>query len=193
MIVKRLGRRRVFGHLCVLGLALISPNTGSQSVQPTAAVGGQISGRVTAPAGVSVEGTLVIACVLLDTKFCDKNRTGGVTLKQPGPSAAHTVTGLKMGRYRVLALKVSVDPRGEVSSIDYLGGQGSDQTRVMPGASNIDITLLATAVSAPAPAPTSGPAPAAGQVSAEVIRSWNGRAVGTDIYRIGPTARSPER
>ena len=193
MIFGRTVGRRVSGLLILL-LALASCGGGSQTVQPAPvqpgpvqpmpAAGGQISGRVTVPAGADVRGTVVIACVLLPTDLCDEGRTGSVTVTQPGTSAAYTITDLKAGSYLVLALKVTLDAQGEVKSIDYLGGYGSEQTRVTPGSSGIDITLQATATSAPTAPPISGPVPA-GKVSAEVVGSWNGRASGTDLYSIG--------
>ena len=47
--------------------------------------------------------------------------------------------------HRLVALKVTLDSSGEIKTIDYLGGYGTDDTRVKPPASQIDIALKATA------------------------------------------------
>ena len=159
-------------------LALTACPTAGQT-SPT----GSISGTVTVPKGVDVKDTIVIACFLVGTDSCDEQKTGGAAISQSGPSAAYTIPDLTPGDYVVLAAKVTLDANGEIKSIDYLGGYGSDSTRVKPPASNIDIALKATATNTPPAPPNTTPAPA-GKVSAEVVGSWISQASGTDIYTI---------
>ncbi len=159
-------------------LALTACPTAGQTA-PT----GTISGTVTVPNGVDVKDTIVIACFVVGTDSCDDQKTGGVAISQSGSSAAYTIPDLTAGDYVVLAAKVTLDTNGEIKSIDYLGGYGSDSTRVKPPASKIDIALKATATNTPPAPPSTTPAPA-GKVSADVVGSWISQASGTDIYAI---------
>lgn len=160
-------------------LALTACPTAGQTTPAT----GTISGNVTVPSGVDVKDTIVIACFLVGTDNCDDKKTGGTVIAQSGSSAAYTITDLTPGDYVVLAVKVTLDSNREIKSIDYLGGYGSDSTRVKPPASKIDIALKATATSTPPAPPSTTPAPA-GKVSAEVVGGWVSQASGTDIYTI---------
>lgn len=151
------------------------------------ATAGTISGNVTVPSGTDVKDTIVIACFLLGTEACDEQKSGGTLIAQSGSSAAYSIPNLTAGEYVVLAVKVTLDAKREIKSIDYLGGYGSDRTRVRPPASGIDVQLRATPTTqlgAPGTGtPSTGPAPA-GQVGTDVVGSWNGRASGTDLYSI---------
>ena len=175
-------------------LALIACPSTTQSAPPTSpptqpptspppATTGAISGVVSAPSGVDIKDTVVVACYLVGADGCDSAKTAGVTIAQSGSSATYTIPNLVTGDYVVLALKVTLDSSNEIKTIDYLGGYGTDDTRVKPPATKIDIALKATASTAPTAPPSSSPAPA-GKVSADVVGSWNGRASGTDIYAI---------
>ncbi len=181
-------------QLCWLGLlialTLTACPTAGQTTPPTTTpppttppTAGTISGKVTVPQGVDIKDTLVIACFLVGTDSCDDTKTAGVAIKQSGNSAAYTIPNLVAGDYVVLAVKVTLDTAGEIKTIDYLGGYGSDNTRVKPPANQINIALKATPSTPPATPPSSSPAPA-GKVSADVVGSWNGRDSGTDIYDI---------
>jgi hypothetical protein len=150
---------------------------------PPITVTGAISGQVSAPSGVDIKDTVVLACYLVGTDACDDMKTAGVAIQQSGSSAAYTIPDLAAGDYVVIAAKVTLDAAGEVKTIDYLGGYGSDSTRVQPPASNIDIALKATATNTPPAPPSTTPAPA-GKVSADVVGSWTSQASGTDIYAI---------
>jgi hypothetical protein len=144
---------------------------------------GAISGQVSAPSGVDIKDTVVLACYLVGTDACDETKTGGVVITQSGQSAAYTIPDLAAGDYVMIAAKVTLDAAGAVKTIDYLGGYGTDKTRVKPPASQIDIALKATASSTPTTPPSSSPAPA-GKVVAEVVGSWVSQSSGTDIYTI---------
>jgi hypothetical protein len=158
-----------------------TPPPATPPATPPAA--GTISGNVTVPSGVDVKGTIVLACYLVGTDSCDDKKSDGAVIAQSGSSAAYTITDLTPGDYVVLALKVTLNAKNEVQSIDYLGGYGSDSTRVKPPASKIDIVLKATVTNTPPAPPSTTPAPA-GKVSAEVVGSWISQASGTDIYTI---------
>lgn len=160
-------------------LALTACPTGST----TPPVTGSISGLVSAPSGVNIKGTVVLACYLVATDSCDEKKTAGVAITQSGSSAAYTIPNLVAGDYVVLAVKVTLDSSGEIKTIDYLGGYGTDDTRVKPPATQINIALKATASSTPVTPPSSSPAPA-GKVSADVVGSWTSQASGTDIYAV---------
>jgi hypothetical protein len=165
-----------------LGLLTALALTACPTVGQTAPTG-TISGTVTVPIGVDVKDTIVIACFLVGMDSCDDKKTGGAVIAQSGSSAAYTIPDLTPGDYVVLAVKVTLDANREIKSIDYLGGYGSDSTRVKPPASHIDIALKATATNTPTAPPSTTPAPA-GKVSAEVVGSWISQASGTDIYTI---------
>jgi hypothetical protein len=176
------------GVLTALTLTACPTNTPPISPAPPVAPppvtsAGAISGRVSAPSGVDIRDTVVLACSLVGTDTCDEAKTAGVKIAQSGSSAAYTIPNLVAGEYVVIAAKVTLDAAGEVKTIDYLGGYGSDSTRVKPPATKIDIALKATASSTPTTPPGSSPAPA-GKVGRDVIGSWTSQASGTDIYTI---------
>ena len=168
--------------LLILALALMTI-TACPTSTTTPPIIGSISGLVSVPDGADVKGTVVFACSLVGTDACDEKKSGGVAITQSGSSTAYTIPNLVVGDYLVLALKVTLDSSGEIKTIDYLGGYGTDDTRVKPPASQIDIALKATASHTPATPPSPDPAPA-GKVSSDIIGSWISNASGTDIYAI---------
>ncbi|MCS7068124.1 MAG: carboxypeptidase-like regulatory domain-containing protein, partial [Meiothermus sp.] len=62
--------------------------------------GGGFSGTVTAPAGASVQGTVVLACFYLEASDdCDSQKSKEVTLNTAGRTASFSIEGLAAGDY----------------------------------------------------------------------------------------------
>ncbi len=121
------------------GLTLTLEPLGSDptdSTDPTDATdptipSGTVSGTVTAPTGVSVNGALVAACLSSNPSTCE-----GRVITTADSTGAYTLTGLSETSYTIVA---AIDTNGNsaVDTGDYLGGVPN----ITPPATNVNITL----------------------------------------------------
>ena len=97
--------------------------------------GDSISGTITAPSGVTVNGTVVYACYL---GSCNSPQSKQVTLTAEAQSAPYTISGLEVGQsYSVVAVR-DVNKSGRLDEGDDVGE--ADALVVVP-ARNVNVVL----------------------------------------------------
>ncbi|WP_257454463.1 DUF2141 domain-containing protein [Archangium lipolyticum] len=103
-----------------------------------------IRGTVSAPAGVSLQGTQVVACFVINNGCSlDSSNTKQLVLQTSGSSFAYSFDGLAAGTYHVLAAQ-DVNDNGEFDDGDYSGlytNGGSQAVTVTPPVLGVNITM----------------------------------------------------
>jgi|GEM_PF-1436927 len=102
-----------------------------------------IRGTVSMPSGVSLGGTEVVACFVVNNQ-CDANsaNTKAQVLQGSGSSASYSFENLAAGQYAVVALK-DVNNNNEFDEGDYSGfyNGGTLATAVTPPAQGVNVSL----------------------------------------------------
>ncbi|RYM37317.1 MULTISPECIES: carboxypeptidase-like regulatory domain-containing protein [unclassified Meiothermus] len=99
--------------------------------------GGGFSGTVTAPAGATVQGTVVLACFYLAaTDSCDQDKSKTTSINTSGRSGNFSIEGLAAGDYVIVAQN---EAQGLIGI--YLDSQGNPAI-VKPPRSGINIQLV---------------------------------------------------
>lgn len=116
-------------------------------------VAGTISGTVTAPAGVSLTGTVARACLFSDIE--DNGLCDAPVDIQADAAGVYTITNLQAAPYAVGAF-TDTDGNGTLAPGEYFGiyGTGEAFTPVTPPATGINITLEVVGEANPTPTPT---------------------------------------
>ncbi|QRN95060.1 hypothetical protein JRI60_39170 [Archangium violaceum] len=103
-----------------------------------------IRGSVSAPVGVSIKGTELVACFVINNECSlDSSNTKRVVLQASGSRAAYSFDGLAAGNYQVIAVKDS-NNNDAFDDGDYSGQYvkgGSEAVAVTPPVMGIDIAL----------------------------------------------------
>jgi uncharacterized protein (DUF2141 family) len=156
--------------LSLLGLFAACNRAGTSPTPPAAP---SLSGTVLAPAGGSVFGTVVMACIPLGDD-CDEAKSRYIKISEAGRSASFHITELEKVNYLLFAVK-DMNDNGEFGDEgDYLGFYGPNGDVAAP-ADNLQIQMTIVTddgnTSPPGEPALSGTvhAPAGGDVSGTII------------------------
>lgn len=136
----------------------------------------RISGTVHAPAGGSVEGALVLVCVLAG-EDCVEDTVKEVEITAAGASAAFSFSGLQQRPYTVFAAR-DVNRDGNLADGDYFG---ENPERFTPPASGVIVNMevIGEGTNPPPPPPPPGVEP--GILKGLVVDSTGAPMAGVEV------------